>query len=554
MATHGSATTVADVLLARLRELGVGHIFGVPGDYILPLFRQMAASGIAHVATCNELDAGYAADGYARLEGLGAVAVTCGPGALSLVNAVAGAYAERIPVVVLAGGPPARDYRRQPARHHMLPGKYGSSVRIFSEITELAQVLTDSATAVATIDRGLQLALDARRPVYLELPTDVQTAPSSPPAPFAVPPRRAGDARAMAELVNEITARVRGGGRTVLLPGHEVHSFGLGAKLRALVEQTGLPVASLLIGKATYLEDLPQCIGTYQGAGTQAAVRAYVEGARTLLFLGAVDSDFNLGGGTAGLGEEQAIWVFDGQARYAGRVVDGIDLAGLIDALRDALPVDARPADSRPVQQFLHRRGADYAPDAGARITSQRFYDRLAGFLASGDIVLGDAGCAVELAHTQFPAQARFVASLYWASIGMGFGATLGACFATPAGTRVVAVEGDGSFQMTAQELSTMVRYDLRPVVFLVNNRGFTAERLIHDGPFNDVAEWKYHELPQVFGGVRGVEVFTEGDLERALEAATAHRGPGPLLIEVHIDPLDASEVFRLMSERLRSG
>ena len=134
----------------------------------------------------------------------------------------------------------------------------------------------------------------------------------------------------------------------------------------------------------------------------------------------------------------------------------------------------------------------------------------------------------------------------------MGFAAAFGACFAAESGQRVIALEGDGSFQMTAQELSSMARYDCPAIVFVVNNKGYTAERLIHDGPFNDIADWRYHQLAAAFGGA-GLEVHTEGDLEAALEQAQDHTGPGPLLIEVHIDPWDASEAFTLMSESLRS-
>ncbi|MCC7413106.1 MAG: alpha-keto acid decarboxylase family protein [Gammaproteobacteria bacterium] len=549
----GARITVADHLLARLRALGTAHVFGIPGDYILPLYRRMASAGIAHVASCNELNAGYAADGYARLAGLGAVAVTCGPGALSLVNAIAGAYAERVPIVVIAGGPPARDYRTQPSRHHLLPGDYHAAVRIFEDITAAAQVLEDAASAPRAIDHALGAALLTRRPVYLEVPADVQLAACDPPAPFVRPAPAGGDRVALAALVHEIAARVRRG-RTVLLPGHEVQSYGLEAAVRALVEKTGLAVASMLIGKATYLEDLPQCLGTYQGAGTEASVRQYVEGADTLLFLGAVDSDFNLGGGTATFADDQAIWIFDSAARCGGRLIPGIELEPLLGALHTALPAGSSTGSARPCRRFLHPRGDQRPLAADAPITSRCFYDRLATFFEPGDIIAADAGCAVELAHTGLPRDARMLTGLYWASIGMGFGAAFGASFAATEGARIIAVEGDGSFQMTAQELSSMARYDRRVIVFVVNNRGFTAERLIHDGPFNDVAQWRYHALPEIFGAARGLEVRTEGDLEQALAQAAAHGGPGPLLVEIHLDPFDASEVFKLMSARLRSG
>ena len=168
-------------------------------------------------------------------------------------------------------------------------------------------------------------------------------------------------------------------------------------------------------------------------------------------------------------------------------------------------------------------------------------------------MILADAGPSINMCYLEIPPGARFIVSGYWASIGGGFGMSLGACIGADPEQRVIAVEGDGSIQMTAQELSTMVRYGKTPIVFVMNNRGYTAERLIHEGQFNDIQNWQYWRLPEVFGGIAGCEVRTEGDLEDALERAASHTGPGPLVIEVHLDPMDVSEAFARMSAGLRS-
>lgn len=545
--------TVSGYLLRRLKSLGVDHIFGIPGDYILPLFESIAGSGVDHIAACNELNAGYAADGYARLRGLGAVAVTYGPGSFSLVNSTAGAYAESVPLVVISGGPARAAYQAMPAMHHVLPRKFDASLRIFEQVTAHARVLNQPLNAAAEIDEALAVCLSQRKPVYLEIPQDVLSHRCSPPEEREFSRGITSDKAEVARAVGLLACRIIEGKRTVILAGHEIQGARIEAAVTRLISEAGIPFASMFVGKADFLEQHPNCIGAYQGAGSREDVRQFVEGADTVIFLGCVPSDFNLGGFTARLDETRVVHVLDNQVKVGGEQFEGVSITDLVTGLLEALPPGAATAAGAPVQAFSHPTRGDYRPVSDQAITNRRFYDRIALFLRERDIVLADAGCAINATQVQLPANTRYIAACYWASIGMGFGATLGACFAAEPGQRVIALEGDGSFQMTAQELSSMVRYGKTPIIFVVNNQGYTAERLIHDGEFNDIAAWKYHLLPVAFGGMEGEEVRTEGDLERALERASRHQGPGPLLIEIHLDPWDASEAFRMMSVALRS-
>ena len=225
----------------------------------------------------------------------------------------------------------------------------------------------------------------------------------------------------------------------------------------------------------------------------------------------------------------------------------------MVAGLLERLPADHWGAVDTPTRGYAYLPDPKFQADPQAPITNERFFQRIAGYLAGNDVILGDAGPSISMSYVQLPAGARFIASGYWASIGAGFGMTLGACFAVGPDRRILAFEGDGSFQMSAQELSTMVRFGKTPIIFLINNKGYTAERLIHDGEFNDIQDWQYWRLPEVFGGIAGCEVRTEADLEDALRRADGHAGPGPLMIEVHLDPLDVSEAFARMSEGLRS-
>lgn len=543
---------VSQYLMTRLKQFHVDHFFGVPGDFILPFFMQHEADhqGLQYVGTCNELDAGYAADGYARIKGMGAVVCTYGPGAFSVFNAIAAAYAEDISLVLITGGPSLAAYADQRFAHHLLPKNYRASLDIFQHVTAGTFLIDDPEKAAEMIDAALVLAKAEHKPVYIEIPSDVQMAKIQAPQALLIPKNPDTDnTRALAEI---IAKKLTQPGRTVLIPGHEIHRHELRQKLIRLCEQTGLPVASMWYGKSDYLEYLPQCIGGYQGGATPDSIKDYIETAERVLFLGALETDFNLGGYTHSITDEQAIWVRRGEANFDGQTLDDINIEQLVDLLLEMLPDRLMAPEQLPGNGFLFSASQHYTPVADAPLTDRRLYERLIHFLKPDDIVTVDGGAAYNSVQMQAAKGSDWLYSVYWASIGHGFGTTLGAAMAADNKRRVVAMTGDGSFQMTALEVSNLIRYKKSVVIFVVNNQGYTAERLILDGAFNDVAGWRYHKLPEAFGGGRGLEVRSEGELEEAIAIAENYSEPAPLLIEVHLDPLDASECFKVLAQTLR--
>ena len=432
---------ISEYLLQRLQSRGVDHVFGIPGDYVLRFFESLVNSSVQHIATSNELNAGYAADGYARMKGLGAVAVTYGPGSLSLVNAVAGAYAERVAVVVICGGPRVDAYSEMPYQHHLLPDNWSASVNIFREITVAARVLDDPARVTRDIDDALSSAIAESRPIYLEIPMDIQ--PLECAAPGDWPTTTRGDAAAIAEAMARVSDRIQSARGCVLMIGHEINAAGLESAVRELVDKTQLPVASLYSGKADYLEQHPRCIGIYQGLGSSPAVRTFVENADAVVWLGAVPSDFNLGGMPDRLSEAQSICLFDAKVTVSGQTYSGVPIAAAVQRLLADLPAGCGAGIDAPMQKFAHRGGTVAAPVVDRALTGKYFYDRIADFIAAGDIVCADGGPSLNLAYLQFPAGARYVCSAYWSAIGAGFGFATGACFAADRGQRVIAVAPD---------------------------------------------------------------------------------------------------------------
>lgn len=548
-------TTVTGYLLERLNQLGVDHIFGIPGDFILPFYQVLMDSGLEHIAACNELDCGYAADGYARERGLAAIAVTYGAGSFCTVNAIAGAYAEKVPLVLVSGGPPVDNYRTQPTTHHTLPKKFDASIKIFSEITAHARFIPDASSAPELIDEALEICLRESRPVYLEIPMDIQTQSCISAKGTSINHDNArvkSDKNSLKNAIELIRERLGADGHSAILPGQEIRRSGLQNSIVELVEHTGIPVISMLDEKAYYLEELEQCVGIYQGACSEANVNAFVESADTLLFLGVVDSDFNLGGAAANLDPNACIWVSDNKVCTGSTVLENVSIIDLVEGLMNTLPAGIGSMQSVPRHSFYYRASDPFQLQSDAKITSNRLYQGLAHFLRGNDILVADGPAAINAVQIQLPEGCKYMASSYWAAIGHGFAASLGTCLAAGENRRVLVLVGDGSFQICGQELSSMVRYGVKPIVFLINNEGYTAERMSHDGAFNDVAHWNYHKLGEVFNGVEGSEVFTEGDLEAALQRADSHDGPGPLLIEIHLDAYDVSHAFKMLSEKLR--
>ncbi len=541
---------VGSYLVERLREAGIGHVFGVPGDYSLSFLDHIVASEVEFVGTCNELNAGYAADAYARIRGIGAVAVTYAVGGFSLLNAIAGAYAERVSVVVICGGPSRSDREEGLKRHHTL-GDYGIQLRVFDSVTGMAVALESAESAPLQIDAAIRTCLQARRPVFIEIPADLVETPCPAPEKLEWEESPGSDRATLAEAVAEAALLLTAAERPLILGGVEVHRFGLREEFEALIEHAGYPVATALMGKSLIDERNPHFIGLYSGALSETYVRETVEGADCVLNLGAFMSDINLGIYTANISVERLIHATAEEVRIRHHRFDRIFLGDFIRELRSALP-RAESLDSRirPASRVLLE-PFEVEPEEG--LTIQRFYQRVNHILDAGNVVLADAGdsfmCAGDLLMHE---ETGFISQAFYCSIGFTLPAALGVGLASPDHRPVVFI-GDGAFQMVVQELSTLLRHHLNAVIFLMNNRGYTVERVIHDGPYNDLQNWRYHELVGIFGADAGwgCEVHNEGELETALERAS-REFDRLAFIEVHLDPMDCSAALRRLGAELR--
>jgi TPP-dependent 2-oxoacid decarboxylase len=528
--------TVGDYLVRRLEQVGLKHIFGVPGDYVLRFFDVLEASSLEVVVTCNELNAGYAADAYARLHGVGAVCVTYGVGGFSIFNAVAGAFAERVPLIIISGGPQIPTGPSRVLLHHTI-GDMNLQYKIYEHLMAAAVILQDPAKAPEQIDLAITACLKARLPVYIEIPMDMVARPCGPAGPFEVDAAIPSDPDALTEAVAEAVQMLAQAKNPAVLAGVEVHRLGLCQELEHFINHTRYPFASTILGKSVLSERHPQFLGVYFGGLCPEPIRKSVEDADVLLCLGALMTDVNLGIGTARHDHNRMIVANSDKVRIKHHIYPQVGLEGFMQGLEAALP-EGREGQVPQVHAALLG-GEDFTPHPRETLTLKRFFQRLNRFLNDTVMVISDAGNAslFGAAELYLPDAVPFIAQAFYVSIGYALPATLGAQLAAPA-LRPITLIGDGAFQMTAQELSTIIRHDLNPIIFLMNNDGYSIERVFHDGPYNDLRMWKYHQLPEVFGGGWGCEVRTEGELEDALHQA-ANRPRELAFIEVHLERHD---------------
>lgn len=541
---NGKLQTIGGYLIERLQHYGLKNMFGIPGDYSLQFYAMLEDSPIRMIGMTREDCAGYAADGYARVDGLGAVCVTYCVGGLSLCNSIAGAYTEKSPVIVIGGAPGMDERHADPLLHHRVKD-FDTQREVFEKITVATASLDDPLTAFREIDRCLEATVRFKRPVFLELPRDrVQTEGLYPHTPKSEVPT--SDKDALREAIDEASELINNCKRPVILAGVEIHRFGLREDVLALAEKNHIPMSATLLGKSVISEKHPLYLGVYEGAMGRETVRKYVEDSDCVILLGTFMTDINLGIYTAHLDPGRCIDVTSEKLRIQHHHFHDVLLHDFIRGLSKAKlkpPKRAMPKSNKSKPKL-------FEPVADAKVTVKRLFELIDQTLGDGMVAIADVGDSLFAAsdlsihkHTQFTSPA------YYTSMGFAIPAAVGVQVANK-NLRPLVLVGDVAFQMTCLELSTAVRHGFNPIVIVANNKGYTTERFLQDGPFNDIPNWNYHRLPDLLGGGWGFEVHTEGDLDQALSAALANRDAFSLL-NVHLDPFDISPALKRLTNRL---
>ncbi|KAF3031320.1 hypothetical protein E8E12_000646 [Didymella heteroderae] len=556
---------VAEYLFTRVKQLGADAIHGVPGDFNLNLLDYVEPLGLLWVGNANELNAGYAADGYSRIRGIGAIVTTFGVGELSAINAIAGAYAERAPVVHIVGTPDRATQDGQVRVHHTFnDGNFRRFGQMHAHVTVAQTSLRDPLTASQEIDRVLQQCLIHSRPVYIEVPVDMVEAPvraASLKTPIGLPEPL--ETPAVSDAVGQVLEKIYAAKRTVILFDGECRALGISELVQSISEATKLPTWTTSYGRGLIDESIPNFQGVYRGSFDEQSVQEFFKQADLVLVFGPHFSTTNSYALTAKPISDISIVFSDNEIEIGGKVFHDIParlgvskLLAQLDSSKLAR-YSAIDLQSLPWQQTQLEALANVQKDDV--ISHSKLWDLFAAFVRPGDIVMGETGTSgYGVREMRTPPNVRVFAPVTWLSIGYMLPAAQGAAFAqrqmqqqangaqnsVVKSGRTILFIGDGSLQMTVQEISTIIRHELDVIIVVLNNDGYTIERAIHglkEG-YNDVAAWRYLGAPNFFGAKEGTytaSARTWGELEAVLASKKLSDGKGLRMVELLLDRED---------------
>jgi indolepyruvate decarboxylase len=525
---------LGEFLFEYLHRCGVRHSFGIPGDFALPTFAWLEKSKIKNVTMTHEPSAGFAADAYARMNGIGLVCVTYCVGGLNVLNAIAGAYAEKSPVVVVSGAPGRKDREKDPLLHHKVK-TFETQRRVYDEVTVASAVLLDEQRAASEIVRCVEACLRHKRPVYIEVPHDM--ADRQIPTATAIPAtKEESDPHTLIAALEETFALIRAAKKPVILAGVELARYRMNHLVVRMAERMNIPIAADLLSKSAVPENHPLYLGVYGGAmSSDEQVRRYVESADLVLMLGTFITDMSMGFYTAKLDRKRTILATTERVNICYHRYEAIQFRDFLDGLANAtiqpkrFRRTARAALPAPLEK-RERSGQLSVVDV-FRIVSLHLDEHSCVVADIGDAIFGAVGIRSEK-------QAQFIAPAYYMSMGFAVPASIGVALANPA-FRPYVIVGDGAFQMTGTEISTAVRLGLNPIIFILNNDGYGTMRRIHDGNFNIITQWNYAKICELVGGGESAVVSTKGELDDAIRLA--EKSGKLTVIEVKIPRNDVS-------------
>jgi TPP-dependent 2-oxoacid decarboxylase len=553
---------VAGYLIQRLYDLGVRHIFGVPGDFVLGFYHELIQSNkLKVINTCDEQGAGFAADAYARIHGLGVVCVTYCVGGLKVVNAAAQAFAEKSPLVVISGAPGIKERKKNPLLHHKVRD-FDTQQKIFEHLTIDSVLIDNPRTAAKDIDRVLSSAIRYKRPVYIELPRDMTSTPipisreqfadsSTCSKTTKREEEYETDMDSMQEAIAEAVAMINSSKRPVIIAGVEIQRFGLQDKLLQLAIRANIPVVATVLSKSVISEVHPLYLGVYEGAMGHESVREYVESSDCLILLGALMTDINFSISPTPIEQSSSIYVTSEKLTIKHHNFDNIlsqdFLASLIEAplaIKDFVLVGKQSNTN-------NYNNKHFSVARNQKITVKRLFERLNFSITDSSIIIADVGDSLfGSLDLTIHGQTDFLSPAYYCSMGFAVPAAIGAQLAKPL-LRPIVIVGDGAFQMTGMEISTITRFALNPVIIVLNNNGYGTERPMLDGPFNDVLRWNYYRIPEIIGHGKAFLIETEGQLEDSLSAAEKFYSKDLCILDVRLDPHDGSPALQRLTESL---
>jgi indolepyruvate decarboxylase len=541
LASFPSTMPLGQFLFEYLYRRGVRHSFGIPGDFALPTFAWLEKSKIQSITMTHEPSAGFAADAYSRINGIGLVCVTYCVGGLNVLNAIAGAYAEKSPVVVVSGAPGRKDREKDPLLHHKVK-TFETQRRIYDEVTVASTVLLDEQRAASEIVRCVEACLRYKRPVYIEVPHDIVDH-EIPVAGISTGGPEKSDPHTLEAALDETLSLIRASKKPVILAGVELARYRTAGLVLRMAERMNIPIAADLLSKSAIPENHRLYIGVYGGAmSSDEHVRKYVESADLVLMLGTFITDMSMGFYTAKLDRNRTVLATTECVSVQYHRYESIQFRDFLESLATVKIKPKRFKHPNPHAVPVPLKNTERCDSLKIvdvfRILSLHLDERCCVVADIGDAIFGAVGI-------RSARQAQFIAPAYYMSMGFAVPASIGVAIAAKR-LRPYVVVGDGAFQMTGAEISTAVRLGLNPVILILNNDGYGTMRKIHDGKFNVITRWNYSKICELVGGGESVIASTKGELDEAI--AQARDSKKLTVIEVRIPRDDISPQLATIS------
>ncbi|MEH7515073.1 thiamine pyrophosphate-binding protein [Gottfriedia acidiceleris] len=543
--------TVGQFLFDCLKLEGITEIFGVAGDYNFSLLDTLERyNGIQFIEGRNELNAGYASDGYARIKGISALITTFGVGELNACNPIAGAYSEHVPIIHIVGSPKEKDQKEHKLMHHtLMDGDFNVFRNMYKQITAYSAVLTPE-NAMIEIPAAIRIAKEKKQPVYLVVADDlVDQLIMNRIEP--TPQQKTSNLISLQAAADHVRQLLENAKRPVILVDVKTIRFGLQAAVQKLADAMNIHVASMMFGKGAFDETHPNYIGMYLGSFGCSEVQSTVENADCIIAIGLVPADTNTANFTAKLNSMVTIDIQSDLVKIAGAVYPNVLATDMLQAVQN---VGYKGQGLLKQVSFPYNQ---YNVSNDEPLKAAGYYPLFQRMLKKDDILIVEIGTLFNgMAEVRLPSNITYIGQGGWGSIGYATPSSFGASIAAPK-HRVLLFTGDGSLQLTAQEISSMLYYGCKPIIFVLNNDGYTIERYLNvktkNQKYNKIPRWSYTKLAEAFGGNAFTAIVsTNGELEQAINQAEIECSERLCIVEMIVkDPLDAPENMKKMYKYL---
>ncbi len=537
--------TIASYLIKQLGKLDITEIFGLPGDYNFEIVETIEKNqNVNWIGSTNELNGAYCADGYARQKGYGAIVTTFGVGELSAINAISGSYAENVPVMMIAGVPETKFIKNNTLLHHSLPNNYKAFYNCYKNVVEACAFL-DFKNAKSEIDRLINTMVKTKKPVYIAIPQDVAISEIEDINNEIKHP--SSDKQILNKAVDKIIEEIEKSKSPCVIADILAHRFEARKEVNDFLCKTKIPSTCFIRGIDVINTNTPNFLGCYVGSKANAKAYNLVNSSDCIICFGGVISDLNTQGFDFKFNINDIIAINADFVKIRGKKYNNILIKDVIKELINKTNYKSKENFER---DFIYK---ELKKADDEKLNYEYLYPRLEKFLKENDTFINEVGLtSFGTMPMKLPQNIDIHNQMLWGSIGWATPCAFG-CSIADRKRRTILITGDGSFQLTAQEISAMMRYKVNPVIFIINNKGYTVERLLcgdYQAKYNDIADWNYSKLPEVFAGeCFSAKVKTNKELDEILEKIESFDNKKMCLTELILDPYEYPELAQIINK-----